>query len=252
MISIFDEYGDYYDLIYSDKKYLAEAKYINNILKSQGISKGNILEFGSGTGKHGTLLSNFGYKVHGIELSSKMFNIANKLSKKNFSCQQGDITEVNLNKKYDAVFSLFHVMSYQTTNEKLQKAFENASRHLKSGGLFIFDFWYSPAVYHLVPSVQVKRVNKSGQKITRIAEPTIFQNENRIDVKYNIFAQEKKTGYIKNFQEIHSLRHFSLPELITLADINGFKCLKAEEFLTSSFPSEDTWGVCIVLKKYSR
>ena len=86
-----------------------------------------------------------------------------------FTCQQGNITNVKMNKTYDVVLSLFHVMSYQITNKQLKDVFENAAAHLNKDGLFIFDFWYSPAVYAQKPSVRVKRAANEKIEITRIA-----------------------------------------------------------------------------------
>ena len=54
--SVFNAYSKYYDLLYLDKDYIGEAKYVEKQLKNNGINKGDILEFGSGTGKHGRLL----------------------------------------------------------------------------------------------------------------------------------------------------------------------------------------------------
>ena len=65
---------------------------------------------------------------------------------KGFTCQVGDITNVNLNKEFDNIISLFHVVSYLTSNYDIKNLFLNANKHLKKGGLFIFDIWYSPAV----------------------------------------------------------------------------------------------------------
>jgi hypothetical protein len=45
------------------------------------------------------------------------------------------------------------------------------------------------------------------------------------------------------------MRHFSLSELEILAAKHGFNCLQTEEFLTSKKVSENTWGVCMVLRK---
>ena len=46
--------------------------------------------------------------------------------------------------KVDAVVSLFHVVSYQTTNGRVLDMFRNARDHLEPGGLFLFDVWYGP------------------------------------------------------------------------------------------------------------
>jgi SAM-dependent methyltransferase len=245
--SVFDAYSYYYNLLYKDKNYFEEAEYIKNLLSNYNIVNGNILEFGSGTGKHGILLSNYGYKVHGIEQSPKM--IAKAQKKEGFSCQQGDIASINMNKYYDAVIALFHVISYQTTNVKLQAVFANASKHLKTDGLFIFDFWFSPAVYKQVPTVRIKRMSDNEFEIIRIAEPIIYKNENRVDVKYTIFVKNVKKNIIESFEEVHPMRYLSLCEIDLLAKKNGFKRVQTEEFLTRKPVSEDTWGACVTLKK---
>ena len=80
---MFNNYSNYYDFFYQDKEYQKETNYIEDLLKKNEVIKGNILEFGSGTGKHGYLLGNKGYKVHVIELSSDMVDKAKTNS--NFS-----------------------------------------------------------------------------------------------------------------------------------------------------------------------
>jgi hypothetical protein len=49
--------------------------------------------------------------------------------------------------------------------------------------------------------------------------------------------------------ETHPMRHFSLPEIDLLASMCGFECISAEEFLSGKTAGEDTWGVCVTLKK---
>lgn len=245
--SVFNAYSSYYDLLYRDKDYLGEVNYIQSLLNRQGITKGNLLEFGSGTGKHGRLLADRGYHVHGIERSAEM--IAQAMSSNGFTCEQGDICTVQLGRIYDAVLSLFHVVSYQTSNADLMAVFARAADHLKKGGLFIFDFWYSPAVYKQRPVVRVKRMSDELVEITRIAEPILYPNENRVDVNYTIYAKDLLSGAIQSLSETHPMRHFSLPEIDLLASIHGFDCICAEEFLSGKPAGEETWGVCVTLKK---
>lgn len=244
---VFNSYSHYYDLIYKDKDYAGETDYIQRLLSRYRLQKGDLLEFGSGTGKHGSLLAAQGHLVHGIELSADMVSRAEAAP--GFTCQEGDITCVAMGRQYDAVLSLFHVISYLTRNDQLQAVFSNAALHLKTGGLFIFDFWYSPAVYAQKPSIRVKRMSNEQVEITRIAEPAIYPNENRVDVNYTIFERNKTSGHFQTIQEQHPMRHFSLPEIDLLSATAGFKRVVAEEFLSSHSPSESTWGVCVVLQK---
>jgi SAM-dependent methyltransferase len=247
--SVFNAYSRYYNLLYSDKDYFSEVAYIHGLLTINGVNQGSLLEFGSGTGGHGRLLAAKGYTVHGIELSAEMVAHAQICS--GFTCQQGDITTINMGRQYDAVLSLFHVISYQTKNKQILDVFTNAALHLNCGGVFIFDFWYSPAVYYHKPSLRVKRMKDAQTIITRIAEPTIFPNENRVDVTYTIFDECIEDKSYQVLVETHSMRHFSIPEIHMLASSVGFEVISAEEFLTGNPPSEFTWGVCMVLRKMS-
>ena len=88
---------------------MAEVNYIDHLLRRNGIAGNDLLEFGSGTGRHGCLLTTHGYQVHGIELSKQMILASHK--SKGFSCQQGDITVTKVAGKFSAVLSLFHVIS---------------------------------------------------------------------------------------------------------------------------------------------
>ena len=105
----FNEYSQYYDLLYRDKQYGAEIDYVHDLLGRHQVSGQDILEFGSGTGKHGRLLADCGYSVTGIERSAEMVAQASAID--GFSCQQGDIRSVKLGCTFDAVLSLFHVIS---------------------------------------------------------------------------------------------------------------------------------------------
>ena len=244
---MFNNYSNYYDLFYQDKNYQKETDYIVDLLSKYKISNGNILEFGSGTGKHGYLLGKLGYNVHGIELSSDM--VAKAKINSTFTCQKGDIAKVKLDKTFDAVISLFHVISYQTSNNQIKSVFENAAYHLPLGGLFIFDIWYSPAVHYQQPSIRKKHFKNDEISITRVAEPNYYPNENLVDVNYTFFVKSLSDNSTTQFKETHSMRHFSLPEIDILAEMYNFKRIDAQEFLTKKSPSENTWGVCITLKK---
>lgn len=243
----FDAYSRYYDMLYRDKDYQGEVDYIDRLLRTHGVGGRDILEFGSGTGKHGRLLAGRGYQVRGIERSSEMLAQAEQTA--GFVCELGDICAVQLDRTFDAVLSLFHVISYQMTNQAVSAVFTRAAEHLAPGGLFIFDIWYSPAVYTQYPAVRVKRLEREGLRVTRIAEPDIHPNENRVDVNYSVFAEDQSDGTVQTLSECHPMRHFSLPELDLFGEHAGFERLAAEAFLTGEPPSEETWGLCLLLRK---
>jgi len=243
----FNTYSRFYDMLNSDKDYVAEVDYILNLLGKCRLPGKNLLEFGSGTGIHGRLLANQGYSVTGIERSPEMIKQAEQTE--GFKLLNGNISSTDLGCTFDAVISLFHVISYQTTNDMVLSTFSNASKHLSRDGYFIFDVWYSPAVYKQEPTIRVKYFKDKNFNLTRIAEPKIYQEENRVDVHYKIFAENLISGELYKFEESHPMRHFSLLEIDLLAKFTGFERVSAEEFLTGKSPSEQTWGVCFIFKK---
>jgi SAM-dependent methyltransferase len=239
-------YSKYYDLLYQDKDYNAEANYISNCIKTYFPSAKTIIEFGSGTGRHGLILQKLGYDTYGLERSKQMVEEA---IFHGFPCKQADVTNFEIDRKFDVVISLFHVISYITANASLEKVFRNASMCLNSNGLFIFDVWYSPAVYHQKPETRIKKVENEEINVIRMAEAEINVNQNVVDVNYSILIKNKSSDKWIEFQETHPMRHFSIPEISLLATFTGFQLLKAEEFLTGNQPSENTWGVNFILKK---
>ena len=79
-MSNFEKYSAFYDLLYRDKDYAAEADYVAKRIRSILPQARSLLEFGSGTGRHGRLLAAMGFDVHGIEQSREMVSVAQAAS----------------------------------------------------------------------------------------------------------------------------------------------------------------------------
>lgn len=248
MTIVFDAYARYYDLLYQDKDYLAEAEYIVSQIQQLAPTAKRILELGCGTGGHTAYLAKMGYIVHAIDLSEAMLSCA--IEKKanltpdvasRLSFEKGDIRTLRTGETYDVVISLFHVMSYQTSNADIEAAFKTASSHLKTGGLFLFDFWYGPAVLTEKPEIRVKHFESEKIDITRIAEPILDANESTVEVNYTLFIKDKLTEKIEQIFESHKLRYFFLTELQHYL-AGRFIPAKASKWMTEFPLSENTWS----------
>jgi SAM-dependent methyltransferase len=252
-MSVFGHYARYYDLLYREKDYTGEADYVHGLLQRFGSKPSTLLELGCGTGKHAMLLSEKGYSLTGVDGSPAMIKEAAKRFKTSqgltIDLHEGDIRNIRLKKRFNAVISLFHVMSYQVTNEDLVSAFTTANRHLNNGGIFIFDFWYGPAVLTDRPTVRVKRMEDEVIRVTRIAEPALHQDKNVVDVNYQVMIEDKKTGHVNFVKETHIMRYLFLPEIDLLLSQCGMRMIHTEEWMTGCAPETHTWGVCCVAKK---
>jgi len=195
-----------------------------------------------------------GYTCMGVDLSAEMLKCAEehiqylpeeRAKRLSFSC--GDIRQFRHEGRFDAVISLFHVMSYQTKHSDLLAVFNTVKQHLKPKGIFIFDCWYGPAVLTRKPEVRIKRLEDDHIKVIRIAEPEIYPNENRVDVHYQVFIKEKSTGKVEILEETHRMRYLFMPEILGLCEEFGFSELDAGEWMTGKPPGIDTWGVYFVV-----
>ncbi len=246
-----DLYSQYYDLLYSDKDYSSEVKYVDKLIKENSDNTQTVLDMGCGTGKHAELFCNNGYIVHGIDLSEDMLNIAEKRregKEDKLSFSQSNIQELNLDKKFDVVVSLFHVMSYQNSNEELIKAFKVAKKHLHDDGIFIFDFWYGPAVLTDLPVTRIKRLKNENIKVTRIAEPVLYAKENIVDVHYDVFIEDVNSKKIVEKQELHKMRYFFDTELELICKQVGFSIEKKYEWMSDKNPDFNSWNVVWIIR----
>jgi len=243
------DYATYYDLLYKDKDYRAEVDYVCSLIKKR--HKGDattLLDVGCGTGRHAAEFVRNGFATFGLDCSKDMIEKARaKVPAVEFHV--GYSYDFSLGRRMDIAVSLFHVMSYQTTNRDLFASFQNISRHLNNGGVFIFDFWYGSAVLREMPEVRVRRFENEDVQVVRVAEPMIHWDRNVVDVGYEIIVMNKRNGAVKTFKETHSMRYFFIPELLFLLESAGFEVDAVLEWLSERQLPETSWCGVIVARK---
>ena len=240
----FQDYAYYYNAFYKDKDYLTEAKQVDTLIKTYGKEVHSIINYGCGTGKHDIELANLGYSCVGIDLSNTMIELAKKNSmnvEPQIDFSVADIRTYEPTKKYDAVISLFHVMSYQNSNEDILAAFHSARKALNKGGLFLFDAWYGPGVLSDKPTVRVKEVEDEQYKLIRMARPVLHDERNVVDVCYEVLVIDKATSETKTINEVHSMRYFFRPELELLLNEAGFELVNNLDCNTLEKTDFNSW-----------
>lgn len=247
----FGAYSRYYDLLYRDKDYAAEAAHVATLLASHGVPHGRLLELGCGTGVHASLLAARGWDVTGVDRSDAMVGQARERQRglppevgARMRFDVGDARDWRGSAGFDAVVALFHVVSYQTSQSDLDAVFATAASQLRPGGVWLFDVWFGPAVLTDRPAVRVRRMADDHTEVTRIAEPVMFPTLNRVDVHYEIQVLDRRSGQTERLREVHAMRYLFLPELDALMARHGFEPVHAAEWLTGREPGWDTWSTC--------
>ncbi len=224
----FKDYAYYYNAFYKDKDYCKEAKDVDSLLKKVNTNINDIIIYGCGTGGHDVELSKLGYKCHGIDLSPEMIEMAKKTASNcglSNTYEVADIREYNPSRKFDAVLSLFHVMSYQTENADIVRALKSARSALNEGGIILFDVWYGPGVLRDLPSVRIKEVEDDQNHLVRLCRPSIYENEDKVDVNYEILVINKQVGSVRTIKETHHMRYYFRPEMEYYLKNAGFELI---------------------------
>jgi SAM-dependent methyltransferase len=197
-----------------------------------------------------------GYVVQGVDASASMIAVAQKRaqglsdnSQVRVIFRHGDIRVLSLRTRFDAVISLFHVLSYQTSNADVRATFNTVSRHLSPGGICLLDFWYGPAVLHDPPAVRVKRLKDDHLEISRISEPTLCPNDNAVDVRFSFYARRIDANEFREFKECHRMRYFFLPELKDFLEEAELELRACREWITGKTPGIDTWSVFLLAQR---
>lgn len=252
-MAVFGDYAHFYDGLYQDKDYEGECDYLEKVFAKFSRHKvKTILNLGSGTGNHDVVLAKKGYQVTGVDMSAEMLKQARakvagiepavKLVKK-------DITKLQLNKKFDAVVSMFAVMGYMADNGQLEKACKVAAKHLKKGGVFVFDSWFGPAVLVQKPKDKQVEVEYNNGKIHRKTKAKLDVLNQVIDVTFESSYSEVGKVIHKN-KETHTMRFFFAKEIEYFLRQAGFSSVILTPFLkTTGSPTLDDWNMSIVAVK---
>jgi SAM-dependent methyltransferase len=252
---VFKRYSDWYDALYSDKDYPAEARYVLNHLPDPGNGR-PILELGCGTGRHALEFARAGRGVVAVDRSPGMLARARQLVgsslaplRERVRLVHSDAQRLNLDERFSAAVSLFHVMSYQVAQDDLEAFFRTAARHLVPGGVFLFDFWYGPAVLFQRPETRSRKIAAAGVEVHRVSVPELDPAANVVHVHFDTYVRRPGSAAIEHVAERHSMRYFFETEIRDLASRTGFASARLEEWVTGRPPGTGTWGVAAILTK---
>ena len=254
-MSTFKRYAGYYDALYRDKDYTGEAAFVRSRILNFAPGARSILELGCGTARHAMEFVRLGWRVRAVDRSRHMVRQAkaerDRLGarlRSRLRLDIGDVTRYRAHERFDAVTSLFHVVNYQTTTAGLLGLFRSARISLRAGGLFMFDFWYGPAVRAEPPAIRIKRVRQGSVNIVRLAEPVHHVKRHCVEVNYTLLAVNRRSGRSEQIEETHVVRYLFLPEIKRLGTATGFRMIESGQWLTRKPLTTHTWTGYAILR----
>ena len=215
-------HAGYYDLVYADKPYAAEASFVLAQLEQLlGRRPRSLLDIACGTGRHAAEFAAAGIEVTGVDLNEQLLERARARSPDIEFIQQ-DMTELDLgDARFEAVTCLFDSIGYPQRNELVIATLDAAVRHLAADGVLAVEFLNAPAmIMHSAP-LRVRRWDTSdGGELVRISETRLDLAIQVMHVDYELI-ELRSDGSFEQSRERQSNRFFSVPEMGALMAAGG-------------------------------
>src|SRR5262249_24069339 len=150
-------------------------------------------------------------------------------SGKSVQFHQGDLRSTDLGRRFDAVLMMFAVLGYQRENADVLAALATAHRHLRKGGLLVFDIWYGPPVLHERPGQRLKVIPAPEGKILLAASGSVDSLHHLCTVEYLLWRLTNGQPAAET-QESHTMRYFFPRELELFLHCSQFRLLRLGVF----------------------
>jgi len=181
-----DFYVDIYDkLVYSDTKNIYEISALQN--KANLDNKSIVLDIGSGTGRHCSIMEELGCSCTGIDNSSAMIAKAKNNAPKSKFVKGDVLTTMNFQGNSFTHVTVFYFTLYYLKDKR--QFLKNAYHWLKPGGYLII---------HLVNKHKFDPIIPAG-------DPLIFVSAQK-------YAKERITNTVVNFDQFKYKANFSLKD----------------------------------------
>lgn len=247
------DYAAAYDALYRDKDYEAECDLIERLLATHGTSgPRHLLDLGCGTGNHAIPLARRGHRLVGVDRSAPMLAQAQEKAaplQQQPEFRLGDLRDLDLGRRFDAVLMMFAVLGYQHGNADVLAALRTVHRHLEPGGLFLFDVWNGPAVLADRPGPRTRTVAATRGSIVRTADSSLDVVRQLCHVHFQL--QRMDCGRVAaEWEEMHTMRFFFPQELDLALGATGLRLLGLRRFPDGEAPPDErAWNVVGIARR---
>lgn len=243
-------YAAHYDRIYRSKLYGAECDALEAIFGAEApFAVRDVLDLGCGTGGHALELAGRGYRVTGVDASAPMLTQARRKAERLAEGVRPRFVEARLDNldlgtTADAALMMFAVLGYLTDEAELAAALAAVRRHLRHGGLFVFDVWYAPAVEAQGPSSRESVVGvEDGVELRRRVSATLDRARRVCDVAIELVSGSGQARETRA-REVHRMRYFDRDELAERLEAAGLELVRLGAFPDPQRPPDTaTWNV---------
>lgn len=231
----------FYDGMMEHVDYDHWADYIDSIFRRSGKQIHEVCEVACGTGTLAIALSKLGYNMTCSDISHDMIEVAADKAKRKgarIDFSVGNMTELKLNKKFDAVLCLYDSINYLIGKVEIMRFLNNAEKLLKDGGYLIFDACTEHnSLEHFNQRYEYDKTHHYRRRSYYVKEQRIQINEVTLQINGTFYSEK------------HTQNIFPIAEITGMIKGSVFKTLHLYENLTFRKGSENSERVHFVLQK---
>ena len=235
----------YDDLINEDINYDNMVSRIIEICNEHNIECKDYLDVACGTGNVTVRLAKHFKDIYAVDLSEDMLREAfNKLKENRIKgkiiCQ--DMTEMQLNRKFDLITSVLDSTNYITDEDDLEKYFSSVKEHLKDDGIFIFDV----NSYYKLSEILGNNIYTYSEEDVFYTWENVFEDD-MVSMFLTFFL--KQGELYERFEEEHFERAYKEEELESALSNCGLKVINKFDGYSNNKVQANSERIVYVVKK---
>ena len=235
----------YDDLINEDINYDNMVSRIIEICNEHNIECKDYLDVACGTGNVTVRLAKHFKDIYAVDLSEDMLREAfNKLKENRIKgkiiCQ--DMSEMQLNRKFDLITSVLDSTNYITDEDDLEKYFSSVKEHLKDDGIFIFDV----NSYYKLSEILGNNIYTYSEEDVFYTWENVFEDD-MVSMFLTFFV--KQGELYERFEEEHFERAYKEEELESALSNCGLKVINKFDGYSNNKVQANSERIVYVVKK---
>lgn len=231
---MFAHVQDAYEALYTGKSYQHEIGLVDRLLTGllpEPADEGpppprRVLEVGCGPGLRLAVMTQWQgrYLPEGLDKDPAMLALA-KRRLPDVPLHLGDIREFRVERKFDAVLSLFGVIGYMPDVPQMTAALRRMREHLEPHGVLLLEPWIAPDRI-MDGRVKADTASRPGLEVQRMNFTRVVGNKSLIDIHYLIGDEHG----VRHVQEMRTLTLFTDAEYRTALRDAGFGEVELEAY----------------------
>lgn len=212
----------YYDILYAQKDYAAEARLVADLIRARLPDARSILDVGCGTGAHAKELTTLGFEADGLDLEPEFILIAQGKCP-DAAFHVADMRSFELGRTYDAVVSLFSAIGYTADEAGMRATVECMARHVSPRGMVIVEPWFEPGALTDGWITTVLGKDESAT-VCRMSRTVVDGLVSRLEFEYLVGTSQG----IERMSETHALGLFTQSQMEGAFEDAGLKVTRVD------------------------